>query len=268
MKLRRFEMPVISITLFLTGSRVNLLYASVRYAHGMAFYRALILLLAAASGFAQIPARYYVVFLRPNPSRKELPKTEGERIQAAHMANIQKMGRDGILMAAGPFEDTPTTISGIFVFKIDSFKAAKALAAQDPTVLEHRNNVDVHAWQGPEGIGDEYFRLHKADPKTPENMQTHPLVILSPGPAWKENPLVRAQLLADHAHHMDRLREEGKLGAGGPFEVPDDLFSLLIFNAMPLSEAQSALEDDHAIQAGILRAEYHTWWSSDRVLPW
>ncbi len=77
------------------------------------------------------------------------------------MANIQKMGRDGILMAAGPFEDTPATISAIFVFKMNSLPAAKALAAQDSTVLEHRNTVDVHAWQGPEGTsGDEYFQLH------------------------------------------------------------------------------------------------------------
>jgi hypothetical protein len=53
--------------------------------------RALLSILPAAlSLFAQSPAaskpptaRYYVVFLRPDPSRKELPKADGERLQSA-----------------------------------------------------------------------------------------------------------------------------------------------------------------------------------------
>src|SRR5580658_1025750 len=106
--------------------------------------RALLLIFAAAIYlYAQDPSarKYYVVFLRPDPARKELPKAEGERLQAAHMANIQKMGRDGVLIAAGPFDDTPVTISGIFVFKMGSFESARVLAAKDPTVLAHRNTV-------------------------------------------------------------------------------------------------------------------------------
>jgi uncharacterized protein len=83
------------------------------------------ILTVALSIHAQTSAdRYYVVFLRPDPARRELPKAEGERLQAAHMANIQKMGRDGVLMAAGPFDDKPVNISGIFVFKMSSLEAA------------------------------------------------------------------------------------------------------------------------------------------------
>src|ERR1035438_9884818 len=46
---------------------------------------------------------------------------------------------------------------------MSSRESAQALAERDPTVLAHRNTVDVHAWQGPPGIGREYFRLHKQD---------------------------------------------------------------------------------------------------------
>jgi len=235
----------------------------------MPLFRALVLFLAAAaSGLAQVPARYYVVFLHPGPSSKVPPQAEADRIRTAHMANVQKMERDGVLMAAGPFEDTPATITGIFVFKVDSMQAAKTLAAQDPLVVGYRNTVDVHAWQGPEGIGDEYLEMHKADPGMPENMQPHPLVILSRGPAWGENPRVRAQLLADHARYVDRLREQEKLGAAGPFQTPDDLFGLVIFKVIPLEEAESALHDDPAVRAGVLKAEFHMWGVSDHVLPW
>lgn len=235
-------------------------------------------LLAALSCHAQSAAqsaatpeamnRYYIVFLRPDPARKPLTKADGERIQSAHMANIHKMADDGVLIAAGPFDDTPTTISGIFVFKVDSLQSAEAIAAQDPTVLEHRNTADVHAWRGPPGIAVEYFRLHKLDPKTPENMQVHPLCMLYHGTAWDQKPSTRDSLLTAHERYVDHLREQGKLGAAGGIEAPDDLVSLVIFKPIPFEEAQSLLGEDPAVQAGVLRVEYHHWWSADHVLPW
>src|SRR5690349_3978563 len=100
--------------------------------------------------------RHYLAFLRPDPARKPLTKEEGERIQTAHMANIHKMAADGVLVSAGPFDDNPLTISGIFIFRVDTLERAKEIAEKDPTVVEHRNTIDVHAWDGPPGIGDEY----------------------------------------------------------------------------------------------------------------
>jgi hypothetical protein len=66
---------------------------------------------------------------------------------------------------------------------MSSLESPKALAASDPTVLAHRNTVDIHAWQGPPGISVECFRLHKQYPKTPENVQGHPLGLLYHGTA-------------------------------------------------------------------------------------
>jgi uncharacterized protein YciI len=215
---------------------------------------------------ASATARYYVVFLRPDPARKPLAKEDGERIQTAHMANIHKMANDGVLIAAGPFDDKPTTISGIFVFKSDSLQTAQAIAAKDPTVVEHRNTVDVHAWEGPPGIGVEYFRLHALDPKTPENMQVHPLCLVYRGSAWEDKQ--RDSLVEAHVRYIEGLREQGKLGAAGKIETPDDLLGLVIFKPTSVEEAQRLLEEDPAVKAGVLRVEYHHWWSSDHVLPW
>ena len=184
------------------------------------------------------------------------------------MANIRKMAADGVLWAAGPFEDTPTTISGIFVFKTTSLQSAQAIAAQDPTVVEYRNAVDVHAWQGPPDIGVEYFRLHKLDPNTPENMQMHPLCMLYRGQAWEEKQSARDSLLAAHERYIHQLRKQGKLGAAGGIDAPDDLLGLVIFRAIPMEEAEQLLDGDPAVQAGVLRVEYHHWWSADHVLPW
>jgi hypothetical protein len=95
---------------------------------------------------------------------------------------------------------------------MSSLESAQALAARDPTVLAHRNTVDVHAWQGPPGIGVEYFRLHKQDPKTPENMQSHPLCLLYRGTGWDEKRNTREQMLTAHERYVDRLHSLGKLG--------------------------------------------------------
>ncbi len=205
------------------------------------------------------PDPYYVVFLRPDPARKPLAKEEGQRIMTAHMANIHRMADLGILVAAGPFEDTPTTISGIFVFRAPSIEEARRIASEDPTVTEHRNTVDVHPWRGPEGIGVEYFRLHKEHPETPENMGVHPLCLI-----YRE----RAGTLAAHTAYLDRLRADGKLAASG--EVDDDtgLVALVVFKRIPIDDARRLIDADPAIQAGVLRPEYHRWWSSDHVLPW
>jgi uncharacterized protein YciI len=238
---------------------------------GSAVLSALLAALSLHAQQASVPEPtdpYYVVFLRPDPSRKPLLKADTERIQAAHMANIRKMAEDGVLIAAGPFDDTPITISGIFVFKVGSLQSAQAVAARDPTVIEHRNTVEVHAWLGPRGIGAEYFRLHKLDPKTPENMQARPLCMLYRGPAWEEKLGTRDSLLAAHERYVDQLREQGKLAAAGGIEAPDDLLGLVVFKPIDLDDAQRLLNEDPAVQAGVLRIEYHRWWSADHVLPW
>lgn len=223
----------------------------------------------AQTGVAQgaAAAHYYVIFLRPDPARKPLTKEDGDRIQTAHMANIHKMADEGILFAAGPFDDTPHTISGIFVFKAGSLEEAQSIAAKDPTVVEHRNTVDVHAWDGPAGIGDEYFRLHKLDPKTPENMQVHPFCMLVRGEGWAAHA-DREALLAAHERYIADLKAKGKLSAAGPIPPPDGLFGLVVFRPIPLAEAEGLMGDDPAVKAGVLNVEYHQWWSSDHVLPW
>jgi uncharacterized protein YciI len=213
-------------------------------------------------------ARYFVVFLRRSPDRKQLTKEEAERIQAAHMANIHKMAEDGVLVAAGPFEDMPPAISGIFVFKTDSLATAQRIAGQDPTVVEHRNTVDVHAWEGPAGIGEEYFRLHKLDPKTPENMQVHPLCIVLQGPAWGSSAQQQSAWMQEHKHYVEQLRAQGKLSAAGRIEDSGDFVGLVIFRPILDTEAKELMDADPAVKAGALRVEYHRWWSSDHVLPW
>ncbi|HLJ17938.1 MAG TPA: YciI family protein [Bryobacteraceae bacterium] len=205
---------------------------------------------------------YYVVFLRPDPARKPISKEEGERIQKNHMANIMSMADHGILVAAGPFEDKPTTITGVFIFRVSSLQDAQQIASADPTVQAHRNIVEVHAWRGPKGIGEEYVRLHKEKPETPEGMGIQPLFLIYHGPGWSPSAQTDG-----HARYLAQLRAEGKVAMFGPTEGRDELVGIIVFNRVPDEEAQRLISADAAIAANQLRAEFHHWWCAEHVLP-
>lgn len=224
-----------------------------------------ILLLPAAAQITPAPAdpaTWYLVFLRRAPDRKPLTQAEGDRIQEAHMNNIRAMAARGVLVAAGPFEDTPPAISGIFVFHAPSLEEARRIARQDPTVIERRNNVEVYEWRGPAGLGAEYRRLHAADPKTPEDMGVQPLALLYRGAAEPSKEVAEA-----HTAYVNRLRAEGKLATAGPVEGDPQLRGVLIFQRIPDGEARALIDADPAVKAGALRAEYHRWWCAAHVLP-
>jgi uncharacterized protein YciI len=206
---------------------------------------------------------YYLVFLRPDPARSELLPAESERIQAAHMANIRRMAEEGILVAAGPFGDQPRTISGIFIFRTSSLDAARRIAARDPTVVEHRNLVEVHPWRGPKGIGEEYVRLHKQKPDTPEGMGVQPLFLIYRGSAWTSG----ARELSLHDQYMARLKREGKLAMAGPAEGNGELLAVVVFNRISDGEAQTLMAEDPALKANVMRNEFHRWWCAEHVIP-
>jgi uncharacterized protein YciI len=238
--------------------------------NGSNMKRALLLLtlpLCAPAQSAPQSDTYYIAFLRPTPDRKPLAKEDAERLQSAHMANIHDMWTRGVLVAAGPFEDKPPAISGIFVFKTASREEAHRLADQDPTVIEHRNTIDVVTWHAPKGIGEEYTRMHKEDPKTPEGMGVQPFAMVYRGPSWDQAPEERAKVMAAHDAYIGGLSREGKLSAGGLAEGAPDLLAIVVFNRMPDDEAHRLIDADPAVKAGLFRVEYHRWWCAEHVLP-
>jgi len=206
---------------------------------------------------------YQIVFLRPDPARTQISAADAERIQTAHMAGIHNMADRGLLIAAGPFEDKTPTISGIFIFKGVTNAEARRNAAQDPTVLEHRNLVDVLPWQGPKGLGEEYKQLHAANPATPEGMGVQPFVMLHRTASWdKTSPAAKS-----HDAWIKKLLENHKLATAGPVPDNNDVSEILIFNRIPDDEAAQLSSSDPAVAAGLLKVDLHRWWCAAHVLP-
>lgn len=92
---------------------------------------------------------YYMAFLKKGPNRGG-DSTEVQKIQAAHLAHINKMVEDKKLVIAGPFLDDGD-IRGIFIFNVETMEEAIALTEADPAVKAGRLIMEIHPWWGAKG---------------------------------------------------------------------------------------------------------------------
>ena len=91
--------------------------------------------------------RYVLVILKTGPTR--MPDGEARNTMfAGHMANIQRLSKEGQLALAGPFMDGAGDWRGLFVFAVDDIETAKALVATDPVIIKGEMIAEYHKWYG------------------------------------------------------------------------------------------------------------------------
>ena len=91
--------------------------------------------------------RYVLVILKTGPTR--VPDGEARNTMfAGHMANIQRLSKEGKLALAGPFMDGAGDWRGLFVFAVDDIETAKALVATDPVIIKGEMIAEYHKWYG------------------------------------------------------------------------------------------------------------------------
>ncbi|MBK7312076.1 MAG: hypothetical protein IPI93_15165 [Sphingobacteriaceae bacterium] len=92
---------------------------------------------------------YYMIFLKKGPKRNQDTLT-ANRIQAGHMAYLNKMYEAGKMDLAGP--SLPDgDLKGICVYNVATFDEAKKLAEADPAVVAGRLIVEVVPWYSQKG---------------------------------------------------------------------------------------------------------------------
>jgi uncharacterized protein YciI len=94
---------------------------------------------------------YYVGFLYRGAKWTPEETAETRKLQAEHMANIQKMAAAGKLVIAGPFMDNGD-LRGLYVFRVASAEEAKALVESDPAVKAGRLRFELHPWYAARNI--------------------------------------------------------------------------------------------------------------------
>ena len=101
------------------------------------FFVSLLLSISTLS-FAQ-SNKFTFVFLNHKTDKAELSKEEVDKIMEGHMANINKMAKEGKLIAAGPFEGG----GGIFIFKSTSVEEVNEWISEDPGIKAKRWNIEI-----------------------------------------------------------------------------------------------------------------------------
>ena len=97
------------------------------------------------------PSNYVFGILVRGPKWTKEQTEEAKKIQAGHMANINRLAEAGKLVLAGPFVDGGER-RGVFIFKVDSLGEAQALTDTDPAVIAGRLKVALHRWSVPKGM--------------------------------------------------------------------------------------------------------------------
>ena len=94
---------------------------------------------------------YYFVFLNAVPDRPKIDSVKAMEIQTGHLANIEKMFKEGKCRLAGPFMDAGE-MRGILIMDAASEEEVRELLSKDPAISNGRLTPVIKQWYGPAGL--------------------------------------------------------------------------------------------------------------------
>jgi uncharacterized protein YciI len=211
----------------------------------------LILIFAFAASFlasnllkAQTNQDLYFVFLNTNPDKPLISDDEKEKLQAEHMANIEKLASEGKLLAAGPFDGG----GGMFVLHTEDIESAKELVYSDPAVKANRFLIEIYP-----------FHISGNDlcgAKEPYEMVTYQFVKIISNVEWFGD--------------MDEMNYENRLFLSNLNNQTDDVIvygsfseyndGMLILDVPTTEEAETIFNEHPSVKAGQLLYEVKPIW--------
>jgi uncharacterized protein YciI len=204
------------------------------------FLVCLILLTISCCVFAQSGRSYVFVFLHARSDKAELPKEEVDKIMSGHMANINKMAKEGKLLAAGPFEGR----GGIFIFNTTSVEDVTEWMKADPGIQANRWKLEKLLYTPRTGS--------VCAVKEPYEMTTYSFVRYIPN-ITKFNVQVAPETFGRHDEYLKEIKKTGNVIAEGTFGESEG--GILIMKGKVQSEV---IENDPAVREGLLEI-----WSKD-----
>jgi uncharacterized protein YciI len=203
-------------------------------------YLVLLLLLTAGdyTVCAQKATSHIFVFLHKRTDLPELPKAEVDKLMEGHMANINKMAKEGKLLAAGPFEGG----GGIFVFNTTNRAEVEEWLKGDPGIQANRWRLEMLTYTP--GVGG----ICKAN--EPYQMVMYSFVRFIPNIA-KFNVQDAPELFGKHDRYLNELMKDGNTIAEGTFGDTEGGIWIVKgdFN-------KEAVEKDPAVREGLLELDF------------
>lgn len=88
----------------------------------------------------------YVFCLLKSGSNTTATKEESKKLFEGHMANINKLAKEGKLSVAGPFMKNDRNYRGIYIFNVETVAEAEALVATDPAIKAKLLEAELTPW--------------------------------------------------------------------------------------------------------------------------
>lgn len=88
--------------------------------------------------------QYWLVHLLKGTNRTH-DKATAARIQVAHMANIERLAKEGYIVMAGPM-GYDRDLRGIFIMDAKDSATVAQLVMQDSAVITGRLRFEIHPW--------------------------------------------------------------------------------------------------------------------------
>jgi len=190
---------------------------------------------------AQRPELIFV-FLNSRTDKAELPEAEVKKIMDGHMANIQRLAKEGKLISAGPFDGG----GGIFIFKSNSVEQVNEWLKSDPGVAANRWRVEVLPYfprvGGACDVGEKY------------EMTTYQFIRYIPNIA-KFNIQEAPEIFKKHDDYLKGIIKTGNVVAEGIFG--DSEGGILVVKGDLQNEV---IETDPAVREGLLEIEIKKLW--------
>jgi len=95
--------------------------------------------------------RYFVVLLKTGPNHDPISEEDAQALQAAHLNHIRDMAEQGKLAIAGPFNNAPEELRGMFILTVETLEEAQAITDSDPAVKAGRLTVIIAPWMVEKG---------------------------------------------------------------------------------------------------------------------
>jgi uncharacterized protein YciI len=190
--------------------------------------------------------RLWWIFLNTGPHRDQPAGPEMDKRQAAHLANLDRLTRSGVMPMAGPLGDNGF-IRGTAIVRAPS-RAALAKAFQpDPFLKIGRLTIEAYRFEG------EAPAFGK--PSEPFGLFRTTLAIGRKGKSWKASGAASAA--AAHAASVLRWKKAGDLALAGALRGEGDKTEVLLFHSDDEKKVQALLATDPAVSSGQIEYELH-----------
>jgi uncharacterized protein YciI len=202
---------------------------------------ALLLLLMVVKADAQ-SSQYTFVFLNARTDKAELPEEEVKKIMDGHMANINRLAKEGKLIAAGPFEGG----GGIFIFKSSKIEEVKKWLQSDPGVQANRWRIEILPYTPRVGS--------VCSVNEPYQMTSYHFIRYVPNVA-KYNIGSLPDGFKKHDEYLKGLAKTGNIITEAIFGATDG--GILVMKGELQKEI---IENDPAVREGLLDPDFKTLW--------